>query len=188
MTERSQANEPRRIVSRHNKVSVDASSSLFPRDALELQDTLVQSLFADISHPGVPNIPPMVDASKHSEVRLLFLFCGACRSVVGAVRAYDLTSTRPGKLLLIAGVQRVADRSTRPPTVKRYDMYVGGDEPDVEARRRLHGVPEVRYIETECSVHGLLEMTVHDAQLRAATSWSAIREAEAAGVEPAPRR
>lgn len=175
-------------MSRHNKVSVDASSSLFPRDALELQDTLVQSLFADISHPGVPNIPPMVDASKHSEVRLLFLFCGACRSVVGAVRAYDLTSTRPGKLLLIAGVQRVADRSTRPPTVKRYDMYVGGDEPDVEARRRLHGVPEVRYIETECSVHGLLEMTVHDAQLRAATSWSAIREAEAAESSPAPRR
>lgn len=171
-------------MSRQNKVRVIEASPLFPQDGLELQDTLVQSLFADISRPGVPILPAMVDVARHSEVRLLFLFCGECRTVVGAVRAYDLTATKPGSLLLIAGVQRVVDRSTRPPTVKRYDICVGGDDADVDARRRAHDVPVVRRIETECAVHGALVMPLVEARRRAQEAWSSIRQAELAGETP----
>ena len=171
-------------MSRQNKVRVDAASPLFPQNELELQDTLVQSLFADISRPGVPILPPMVDVALHTELRLLFLFCGDCRTVVGAVRAYDLTATRPGTLLLIAGVQRVVDRSTRPPTVKRYDLYVGGDDAEVEARRRAHDVPVVKRIETECAVHGALVMPLAETRRRAQEAWTSIRQAELAGATP----
>jgi len=174
---------------RHNRVQVNGDRPMFPSDDLDRQEMLVESLFGELVIETSPPLllPPVLRPGRDTEVRLVFLWCGPCRTVVGNLMAFD---RRPaGPPLLAATVQRVIGKRDVVPLVERRRILLDvEDRAVVEPRRIAYGVDVPQALTTECDKHGALAAFMPDeARARGVKAWVDILRAEESGATPKAR-
>lgn len=174
---------------RHNRVQVNSWRPMFPSDDLDRQDLLVQSLFGEVTIETSPPrlFPPVLRPGRDTEVRLVFLWCGPCRSVVGNLMAFDRGPAGPP--LLVATVQRVIGKGDVAPLVEyRRILLDVEDKAVVEPRRIAYGVDVPGALTTECDKHGALAAFMPgEARARGVKAWVHILRAEESGATPKAR-